>query len=278
MKSKAAGKKPPKKAPVKKSPKKPSAARATKATKSAAVALKKKQSFKRRYLPAMSGILVAILVFGFFNSQLLSSRIAYYLGSRQPAAALDSQTIASPISKNSPNVIIINSIGVNAPVIFENQNSENQFLLDLRSGVVHYPQTALPGQEGNVAIFGHSSGVWWEIGNYKFVFTLLDKVKVGDKVFIDYDGTRYIYRVYGTEVVPPTDLSVLDQAGGHMLTLITCTPVGTSTNRLIIHAVQYVPTPVNPPAATKPATLPAGATGVLPGNNSSLLSNLSDRL
>src|ERR1700722_6071761 len=149
--------------------------RPTKGSKAAGAASKK--SFKKRYLPPIAGLLVAILVFGVFNSQPLSSYVAYYLDSRQPVSTLDSQTIASPIAKNSPNVVIINSINVNAPITFETKDSESQFLLDLRNGVVHYPGTALPGQEGNVAIFGHSSGVWWEIGNYKFVFTLLNKVK-----------------------------------------------------------------------------------------------------
>src|SRR6185437_11506988 len=140
-------------------------------------------------------------------------------------------------------------------------------------GVVHYPNTAVPGQEGNVVIFGHSSGVWWEPGSYKFVFTLLDKVQAGDKVFIDYQGTRYIYRITGTQVVSPDNLSVLNQGTGHDLTLITCTPVGTSTNRLIVHAVQYVPKPVNNPSS-QPAKLPTGAKGILPGNDSSTLHNL----
>ena len=235
----------------------------------------KNKSWRRRYLPPVSGVLVFLLVFGFFNSPLLSSRIAYYLGKRVPAAELDAKTSASPVSPTASQ-IIINSIGVNAPVIFESQDNENTFLYDLRSGVVHYPNTAVPGQEGNVAIFGHSSGVWWEIGNYKFVFTLLDKVKPGDKVFIDYKGTRYIYRITDTETVSPTDVAVLNQTNNHMLTLITCTPVGTSTNRFIVHAVQYSPKPVDNPAQTPVAQPPSQ--GPLPGNDSSVLHNLREAL
>ncbi len=234
-------------------------------------------SFRRHLLPPLGGLLVAILIFGFFNSQLLSARIAYYLDSRQPVAQLDSQTIASPVPKDASR-IIINSINVKAPIIFESQNNEGVFLQDLQNGVVHYPDTAIPGQEGNVAIFGHSSGQWWAPGNYKFVFTLLDKVKIGDKIFIDYHGTRYIYRVYDSFVVAPTNLSVLNQSSNHMLTLITCTPVGTSAKRLIIRAQQYVPKVSNDLTSTKSATLPSGVgTGTtLPGNDSSFWHNLRE--
>jgi len=236
---------------------------------------KNQKSWRRRYLPIIAGIAVFLLVFGFFNSPLLSSRVAYYLGSRVVADGLDAKTIASPVSPNASQ-IIINSIKVNAPIIFETRDDESTFLTDLRGGVVHYPNTALPGQEGNVAIFGHSSGVWWEIGNYKFVFTLLDKLKPGDKVFIDYKGTRYIYRVTDSTVVPPTDVAVLNQTNNHTLTLITCTPVGTSTNRLIVHAIQYVPAPVDNPAQ-KPTPRPT-IQGPLPGNDSSVLHNLREAL
>jgi len=174
--------------------------------------------------------------------------------------------------------VIINSINVSAPITFETQNNESVFLQDLQHGVVHYPETAAPGQEGNVAIFGHSSGVWWEPGNYKFIFTLLDKVKIGDKIFIDYQGTRYIYRVYATKVVAPTDLSVLQQGNGHQLTLITCTPVGTSTNRLIVSAEQYSPKPTASTTPVPTDTLPSGAKGLLPGNSSSVWHDLGEVL
>jgi len=233
------------------------------------------KTWRQRYLPLIAGILVFLFVFGFFNSPLLSTRIAYYLGKRVPAAQLDAKTITSPVSPDASQ-IIINSIKVSAPIVFESRDNESIFLQDLQHGVVHYPNTAVPGQEGNVAIFGHSSGVWWEAGDYKFVFTLLDKVQPGDKVFIDYKGVRYIYRVTSTEIVPPSDVAVLDQTNGHNLTLITCTPVGTSTNRFIIHAVQYVPKPVDNPAG-KPLAKPAAQT-TLPSNDSSVLHNLREAL
>lgn len=239
---------------------------------------KVKLSFKRHFFPPLVGLAVAVAVFGFFNSQLLSAHVAYWINERKhPAAQVDNQLTSAPIDKNAPPTITINKIGVKAPVIYD-QKTVNQaaFLKALHDGVVHYPDTALPGQTGNVVIFGHSSGQWWAPGNYKFIFTLLDKLKPQDLIFIDYQGQRYIYRVYDSFVVKPTDLSVLNQGSKNILTLITCTPVGTSTNRLIIRAQQTVPKVGYNTSSTQAATLPEGASGPLPSSSSGFWHDLKE--
>jgi sortase A len=159
-----------------------------------------------------------------------------------------------------------------------NQTAVNQsaFLLSLHDGVVHYPNTALPGEQGNIVIFGHSSGQWWAPGHYKFVFTLLDKLTTGDRIILDYKGQRYIYKVTDTKVVLPNDLSVLNKSGNNILTLITCTPVGTSQKRLIVHAQQIVPNPSKSSSSTTSA--PNNSTQPLPGNNSSFWQDFKDLL
>lgn len=237
-----------------------------------------KMSFKKHWLPPLAGLFVALAVFGFFNSGLISGKIAYYLYShRNVATNLDDQAAATKIDKNAPPKILINKINVNAPVIFDQTTvNEGAFQKALQHGVVHYPKTAVPGQPGNVVIFGHSSGQWWAPGNYKFVFTLLDRLRFNDRIFVDYQGTRYIYRVNTISVVTPTDLSVLNQSGDNLLTLITCTPVGTSTNRLIIRARQIVPKVDANTGAAKAASLPAETTEQLPSSDSSVWHNLRE--
>ena len=114
------------------------------------------------------------------------------------------------------NEIIIPKIGVTAPLVFVNTTNEAEVLLALRSGVVHYYGTALPGENGNTAFFGHSSNDWWEPGNYKFVFVLLEKLTVGDTYEIHYNSRKYVYRVTQTKVVEPNDLSVLKIGRAHV--------------------------------------------------------------
>lgn len=106
----------------------------------------------------------------------------------------------------------------------------------LRDGVVHYPGTAEPGENGNVVITGHSSYFSWDPGRFKDVFALLHEVIVGDTVIVYHNQKAYFYQVYGIEVVTPDKVDVLTQNGDNRLTLITCTPVGTNLKRLVVFA------------------------------------------
>jgi LPXTG-site transpeptidase (sortase) family protein len=229
--------------------------------------------FSRHVLPVLAGLAIFVAVFGFFNSGIISGYVAYYFYSKHAEAQdiPDSIAKAYHVDPSAAPSLRINKINVTAPVLFD-QTTVNEwaFLQALHNGVVHYPGTAVPGQPGNVVIFGHSSGQWWAPGHYKFIFTLLNKLAYGDKIYIDYQGTRYIYRVSNTKVVLPTDLSVLNQSSGHILTLMTCTPVGTSAKRLIVQAQQIVPKPPADTAANSPAAGPATANGqaALPGAQS----------
>jgi sortase A len=138
----------------------------------------------------------------------------------------------------------IPKINVDAPVVTDMRSYDPGAVQSaLQRGVVQYGVTANPGQKGNVVMAGHSSGQLWAPGEYKFVFTMLDKLVRDDRIIVDYKGTRYIYRVDSTRVVPPTDLTVLQQTEEPQLTLITCTPVGTNKNRLIVTARQVSPAP-----------------------------------
>jgi sortase A len=239
---------------------------------------KAKFSFKRHVLPPLIGITVMALAFVALNSQMLVAQANYHF--KKPVVVV-STPVKNPSSVNtkSPDPsagpqILIPTIGVKAPIIFEQSTAEWAVQLALRRGVNHYGNTVNPGQIGNTVIFGHSSGAVWAPGDYKFVFTLLDKVKAGDQITIDYEGTRYTYVVTGTEIIVPTNLSVLNQnTNKPTLTLITCTPVGTSKYRFVVHADQITPDPAKD---KKPAAIPVvKSQPQLPGSaHSSLWSSL----
>jgi len=109
---------------------------------------------------------------------------------------------------------------------------------DLKTSLIQYPQTALPGQLGSSVIFGHSVlPQFFNPKSYLTIFSTLYKLKLGDEVFVDFDNVRYRYLVEEMYEVQPTDLSVLEQRfDGRYLTLITCSPPGTYLRRLIVKA------------------------------------------
>ncbi|MEK7527473.1 MAG: sortase [Patescibacteria group bacterium] len=109
---------------------------------------------------------------------------------------------------------------------------------DLKTSLIQYPQTALPGQLGSSVIFGHSVlPQFFNPKSYLTIFSTLYKLKLGDEVFVDFDNVKYRYLVEEMYEVQPTDLSVLEQRfDGRYLTLITCSPPGTYLRRLIVKA------------------------------------------
>jgi len=107
----------------------------------------------------------------------------------------------------------------------------------LSKGVAHSQGTFLPGMNGAVTLFAHSTDIEANISRYNAVFYRLDELVVGDQVSVWYLGKKYDYRVTGSSVVEPDDVEVYKAARGEdKLYLVTCTPKGTSEKRLIIEA------------------------------------------
>lgn len=141
--------------------------------------------------------------------------------------------------------LVIPRINRNVPVINVSTESiikkdweklERDMQEALRFGVIHYPGTARPGQQGNVVITGHSSYFPWDPGRFKDVFAVLHDTKKGDQILLYNNQKRYIYEVTSIKKIWPSELDVLKPSSENKLTLITCTPVGTNLKRLIVEA------------------------------------------
>ncbi len=99
----------------------------------------------------------------------------------------------------------------------------------LRRAVGHVPETALPGQVGNVALAGHRDTL----------FRPLRHIRRGDIILITTDAGLYRYEVQSTQIVSPRNIEILRPTGGHELTLITCFPfdyIGPAPTRFIVRA------------------------------------------
>jgi sortase A len=220
--------------------------------------------------PMVMAVGVFLTVLLLFKAPIILSQLGYTFGSKNNTPAV---TTGSTEIVPAANTITIPKINVQAPVNYEPSMAEADIQKSLETGVVHYGSTALPGQVGNVAIFGHSSNDWWEPGNFKFVFVLLDKLAPGDQITIDYNSQRFVYEVTGSKVVEPTDVGVLNQTPDPELTLITCTPPGTSLKRLVVTAKQISPDPQK--ATTASTASAANSSGKLPSSAPDFLTQLS---
>jgi len=127
----------------------------------------------------------------------------------------------------------------------------------LRAGAGHYVGTPLPGEAGNVSIAGHRT-------TYGHPFNRLDEVTPGSQIELDTPSMVVIYQAVQSfdakanpHPVLPTDVSVIAAPGNravHELTLTTCTPKGSASQRLILRAVLVSATPVK---GAKPAVGPS---------------------
>jgi len=101
----------------------------------------------------------------------------------------------------------------------------------LERAVGHIPETALPGQFGNVAVAGHRDSF----------FRPLRNIQSGDAITFKTHSDKFHYEVESTAVVLPSDVSVLRASSGRTLTLITCFPfyyVGAAPSRFVVRARQ----------------------------------------
>lgn len=123
--------------------------------------------------------------------------------------------------------LVIPSIGVNLPIY--HSVSDDQLL----RGVGHLPTTSLPigGPSTHSVLAGHTG-----LPSAKILGDI-DQLKEGDWFIIRVLGEDHAYRVTSTEVVLPTETqSLVTQDGKDLVTLVTCTPYGVNTHRLLVHA------------------------------------------
>lgn len=206
----------------------------------------------RHFVPIMSAVAV-MLVFLFlqYNRIIFANVEAYIVpGTLDPESLIVSP---SNTSVGTDPKLVIPKIAVDVPIVWDaNASSQDSLNAAMDRGVAWFNipgANAKPGEIGNFVVSGHSSNDWLDGGDYKFIFARLEQLQKGDNVYVNYNGTRYTYVVTTSQVVKPTDVSALQtNATKPTMTLITCVPLGTALNRLLVTAEQVDP---DPAAATK---------------------------
>lgn len=121
----------------------------------------------------------------------------------------------------------------------------------LERAVGHVVGTSLPvGGSSTHAVLSAHSGM----ASSK-LFSDIDQLAEGDMFYVHVLGDTLAYEVDSINTVLPTDTSLLQIADGKdLVTLVTCTPFGVNTHRLLVrgHRVPYVPEQEAPAAAEKP--------------------------
>jgi sortase A len=164
-------------------------------------------------------------------------------------------------------IIKIPRIGVEKTVV------QGVGVADLKKGPGHYPETPMPGQEGNAAIAGHRT-------TYGAPFYNMDEVKPNDPILVTTVQGSFRYEVIETKIVRPSEVEVLDNTEDNRLTLTTCHPRFSASQRMVVTAKLVgaalpAPPPSDKPTNAEPESLDAGLSGGTTARTPSILWGLA---
>lgn len=174
-------------------------------------------------------------------------------GTDDPTAAPAAPPPPAAPTGEAVAIMRIPKIGVEKAVV------EGVSVPALKHGPGHYPRTPLPGQPGNSAIAGHRT-------TYGAPFFRLDELVAGDEILVTTRQGEFTYEVSERIVVRPSQNEVLAATDDNRLTLTTCHPRFSASQRLIVVAMlkddpapdpgAEPPPAEDPPAEDPPAEAP----------------------
>lgn len=175
-------------------------------------------------------------------------------------ASLDYNTILSVDSSGLMGRLKVPAADIDLPIY---HGTDDETLL---RGLGHLEGTSLPvgGQGQRTVVTGHRG-----LAEAR-MFTDLDKVQIGDTFTFEVFGEVLTYRVFDKKVVDPGETEALrSEPGRDLATLVTCTPLGINTHRILITGERVYPTPQRDiDAAGAPPDIPGfpwWAVGLLAG-------------
>ncbi|MBR3319509.1 class E sortase [Candidatus Saccharibacteria bacterium] len=209
----------------------------------------KKTSRRRKMIPILAGLAVALtILFLQYNRMIFAPIAAYVSPGDAPAEEITAVDPTVTLTKVSPDPrLIIPKLNVDVPLNFG--VSLDGVMDAMNRGVAHYRisgASAYPGEVGNFVVMGHSAGDIYSGNQYKFIFSGLERLEAGDIMYVHYNSVRYTYKMVGSEIIWPTEVSkLIIDTDKPIMTLVTCWPLGTSRQRLLIHADQISPSTEN---------------------------------
>ena len=200
----------------------------------------------KQFVPIFAGVFSVLFVLFLQYNRLIFAPIMAYIA---PGNTKDTGiTAIDPTVSEAPTAdprLLIPKLNVDVPVFFNISNDTATINNAMNHGVAQFKipgADAMPGQIGNLVISGHSAGDIYSNNQYKFIFSGLERLVNGDLIYVNYNSVRYTYKVYKRETVEPTNVAALVyKVDKPILTLITCTPLGSDRYRLLVMAEQINP-------------------------------------
>lgn len=171
--------------------------------------------------------------------------VTYAPATASPARNVPASSL--PYASEKYFAITIPAIGITDLTITHPQDpfSKEGILEPLKFGVGHL--FGYPGAGGKIMVYGHSSGYPWDLSQFTKIFRQINRLAVGDRVYITYAGSLYTYEVTQKQTIDAADTSPFNDNGhGEELILYTCWPPDSISQRFLVHTL-----PVGPAVAVR---------------------------
>ncbi len=159
-----------------------------------------------------------------------------YVAQAAPTPARTTTTTTAPQASAKSFAISLPSLGIKDLTITHpsNPTTSEGLLAPLKYGVGHL--FSYPGKGGTILVYGHSSSYGWDVSNYTKIFRQINKLSVGDKIYVTYGGKVHTYQVTHKRAVDDKDFSAYQGGRGEELILYTCWPPDSIDQRYLVHA------------------------------------------
>ncbi len=157
-----------------------------------------------------------------------------------------SNEVVTPATEKKPefpytdkaNSVEIPAIGLETPLVIGQATDNDSLMTDLDKGVVYYPGSVYPGENGEIVILGHSAPPNWPHIKHDWVFSHLTDLTMGDQITVYFNNHKYTYTVISKDIVQKgEELRTGQLSRDHnILTLVSCWPPGKNYKRIAVQA------------------------------------------
>ncbi len=194
---------------------------------------------------------IAGITYEYFNPYYNKDVVeAYYQNQVLPNPTLPDTRINNSVTLNNnlleniyfeytdkDKILEIPSIGLETEIVFPKTKDINDLYKYLDSGVIYYPDSALPNQVGEITILGHSAPPGWPKIKHDTVFSNLDKLKFGQEIYLNLDNKKYTYIVRDTKIIDKgQEIENSLTNNTNVIMLVSCYPPGKDYKRIVVFA------------------------------------------
>lgn len=141
------------------------------------------------------------------------------------------------INSDKQNILEIPNIGLLTDIVFPQTSDIDVLHKYLDSGVIYYPGSVLPNQNGQIILLGHSAPPGWPKIKHDWVFSNLEKLNIGDEIYLNLNYEKYTYKIVGKKIINKgQEIENSLTNNSNVLVLVSCYPPGKDFQRIVVTA------------------------------------------